>query len=145
MVVIRYSSKALSLMICLDMWNMVWRLILNIYTSCVGFEVLSVVALKTAIFCIVMSCSSVKLARRRGQQSASCWFLVWLILWPWGWRQYASPKCQLTFTGLHDVISQKIEVFIGTFYIKKVLAVNNCRYNNSVKFEIFPADLFVSQ
>jgi hypothetical protein len=34
-----------------------------------------------------------------------------LQLRPWRWRQYIPPRYQLTFTGLHGVISQKIEFF----------------------------------
>jgi hypothetical protein len=30
------------------------------------------------------------------------------------WRQHVSPKRQLTFNGLHGIISQKIELFITT-------------------------------
>jgi hypothetical protein len=42
---------------------------------------------------------------------ALCWFLAWLILWPWRWTRYVPPKRWLTFSGLHGVISQKIELF----------------------------------
>jgi hypothetical protein len=41
----------------------------------------------------------------------SCWYLARLIR-PWRWRRYISPKCQLTFSGLHGVTSQKTELFI---------------------------------
>jgi hypothetical protein len=37
--------------------------------------------------------------------SISHWFLSWLILQPWRWRHYDPPKCQLTFTRLHCVIT----------------------------------------
>jgi hypothetical protein len=40
-------------------------------------------------------------------------FLAWLILRPWRLRRHFSPKRRLTFNGLHDVISQKIELFEG--------------------------------
>jgi flagellar biosynthesis protein FliQ len=40
----------------------------------------------------------------------SCWFLAWLIPWPWRWRRHAPLKCQLTFNGLHSIISQKTEL-----------------------------------
>jgi hypothetical protein len=33
--------------------------------------------------------------------SASCWYLVWLILRPWRWRLHVPPKFRLTFKGLH--------------------------------------------
>jgi hypothetical protein len=37
--------------------------------------------------------------------SASRWFLVWLVLRPWGWRRHVPPKRRLAFNGLHGVIS----------------------------------------
>jgi hypothetical protein len=40
------------------------------------------------------------------------WFLVWLIILPWRWRQYVHPKLRLTFNELHGAISQKTELFI---------------------------------
>jgi hypothetical protein len=33
---------------------------------------------------------------------------------PWRWRPHASPKRRLIFIDLHEVISQKIEIFITT-------------------------------
>jgi transposase len=45
-------------------------------------------------------------------ESASCWFLAWLILQSWRWRQYVPPKHSLTLNVLHGVISQKTETFI---------------------------------
>jgi hypothetical protein len=38
------------------------------------------------------------------------WFLAWFILRPWRWRRHISPKCLLTFNGLHCVVTQKIEL-----------------------------------
>jgi hypothetical protein len=46
---------------------------------------------------------------------ASCWFLAWLILWPWRWRQQVHPKCWLTFNRLLDIISQETELFLSIF------------------------------
>jgi hypothetical protein len=43
---------------------------------------------------------------------ASCLPLAWLILRPWAWKKYVSLKRLLTFNGLHDIISQKIELKI---------------------------------
>jgi hypothetical protein len=40
-----------------------------------------------------------------------------LILRPWRWRQYAPPKLQLTFHGLHGVVSQKTALFITKSFI----------------------------
>jgi hypothetical protein len=44
----------------------------------------------------------------------SCWFHTWLILWPWRLSKHIPPKCFLTFSGLHSIISQKIGLFITT-------------------------------
>jgi hypothetical protein len=44
----------------------------------------------------------------------SCWFLAWLTLQSLRWRRYIPPKCQLTITGLHDVISQKENSLVTT-------------------------------
>jgi hypothetical protein len=43
----------------------------------------------------------------------SHWFLAWLILSPWRWKQRAPPKRRLTFNGLYGVIYQKTELFIS--------------------------------
>jgi hypothetical protein len=42
----------------------------------------------------------------------ACWFLAWLIHRTWRWRRHVPSKCQLTFNGLHGVISEKIKPFI---------------------------------
>jgi hypothetical protein len=42
--------------------------------------------------------------------SALCRFLAWLTLQPCRWRQYVPLKDWLTFTGLHSIISQNIEL-----------------------------------
>jgi hypothetical protein len=39
---------------------------------------------------------------------------AWLTLRFWWWRQYIFLKCQLTFTGLHVIISRKMERFTTT-------------------------------
>jgi hypothetical protein len=44
----------------------------------------------------------------------SCWFLAWLTLQPWRWRRHVPLKCQLTYNGLHGIISQKTEFLIIT-------------------------------
>jgi hypothetical protein len=43
----------------------------------------------------------------------SHWFLARLILQPWRWRRHVPPKRRLTFSRLHSVISQKIELFVS--------------------------------
>jgi hypothetical protein len=44
----------------------------------------------------------------------SGWFLAWLTLRYWRWRRHVSTKHRLTFTVLHSIISQKIELFRTT-------------------------------
>jgi hypothetical protein len=56
-----------------------------------------VVGIKSSIFCFL---------------PASHWFLAWLILRSWRWRQHVPLKHQLSLNGLHDIISKKIELFI---------------------------------
>jgi hypothetical protein len=40
--------------------------------------------------------------------------LLGLFFRPWRLRRYVPPKRRLTFNGLHDVISQKVVLFITT-------------------------------
>jgi hypothetical protein len=40
-----------------------------------------------------------------------CHVILWLTLQPWRWRRHILQKRLLTFSGLHDVISQKVELF----------------------------------
>jgi hypothetical protein len=47
-------------------------------------------------------------------QSTFWRFLAWLLLQPWSWLQYDSLTHQLTFTGLHGVISHNTELFVDT-------------------------------
>jgi hypothetical protein len=56
--------------------------------------------------------------------SASCWFLVWLIIWPWNWRRYFTPKRQLIFNGAYGVISQNVLLIF--------LCLSSCRPNSSI-------------
>jgi hypothetical protein len=56
---------------------------------------------------------------------ASPWFLVWLTLRPWRWKWRVSVKCQLTFNGLHHIISQNTEIFIPTA-VKTSNSTINC-------------------
>jgi hypothetical protein len=49
----------------------------------------------------------------------SCRFLAWHTLPPRRWRQCITVKCQLTFNGLHSLISQKIQTFIVFVYHSK--------------------------
>jgi hypothetical protein len=58
---------------------------------------------------------------------ASRWFVAWSILRPWRWTRHVPPKRWLTFNGLHDVISQKRELFI----------TNSVRASNPTEFTCF--------
>jgi hypothetical protein len=101
-----------------------------------SFFFLQTSMLKSSVFWDTTPCSPLKLNRRFGgicclhlqgrrisparnqhestwQAELSCWFHAWLIR-AWRWRQHVHPKVQLTFNGLHGVISQKIELFITT-------------------------------
>jgi hypothetical protein len=46
---------------------------------------------------------------------ASCWFLAWLIFWPWRWRRHVHPKRRLIFNGLHGITFQKTELINNIF------------------------------
>jgi hypothetical protein len=46
----------------------------------------------------------------------SQWFLAQLTLWPWRWRQCVSLKRQLTYNGLHGIISQKTKLITWLNY-----------------------------
>jgi hypothetical protein len=43
---------------------------------------------------------------------ASYCFLIWLTPGSWRWRRYVPPKCQMTFTGLQGVVSQKVYIHV---------------------------------
>jgi hypothetical protein len=75
--------------------------------------------------CITLQCGRRSGARnhlgsrwqaKKAQPCFSCnqvsrWFLSRVILELWRWRRHIPPKHLLTFNGLHEVISQKIELF----------------------------------
>jgi hypothetical protein len=89
----------------------------------VGFGVLTAVVMKSSIFWDTTPRSPFKANRSfggifrlhfQGRRIsllclilASHWFLPWIILRPWRWRQHVPPELQLTFNELHGVISQK--------------------------------------
>jgi hypothetical protein len=88
----------------------------------VGFEVLTVVIMKSTIFWVITPCSPLKVNPRFGGtyrlhlQGRVChlllrWFLAQLNFRPWRWRQYIPPKRRLTLNGLHGVISQEMVLF----------------------------------
>jgi hypothetical protein len=47
----------------------------------------------------------------------SPWFFLFTLL-PWRWRQNIPPKRRLTFSGLHGLIPQKIDLFRWYVYYK---------------------------
>jgi hypothetical protein len=67
-------------------------------------------------------CGPLKVSRRfRGTYRLhllSHWCRSPRILLPWRWRWYVTPKCGLTFNGLHSVISRKIALFNFKVIIK---------------------------
>jgi hypothetical protein len=84
---------------------------------------LTAVVTKSSILWDTTPCSQLKVNRRFGGTRRlrlygrallpTClrWLPTWLILRPWRWRRLVLPKYQLTFNGLHGVISQKIVLF----------------------------------
>jgi hypothetical protein len=88
--------------------------------------------MKGSIFWDITPCSPLKVKRRFGGthrlhlqdrricqarnkheagRKQSC---DWPILWSWRWRRYVPPKRRLAFNELHDILSQKTELFITT-------------------------------
>jgi hypothetical protein len=68
----------------------------------------------------------------RACHQLSWWILARLILWPWRWRRYVPPKRQLTFSRLHNVISQKIVLFITTAVRTSSPTTLLCFFHNDV-------------
>jgi hypothetical protein len=69
-------------------------------------------------WCFEGTCRFRLQGRRISQAGFACylllrWFHTCLILRPWRWRPHVSPKRRFNFSGLHGVISQKIELFIS--------------------------------
>jgi hypothetical protein len=80
----------------------------------VGFEVLTAVVMKSSIVWDTKPYTPLTVSDVSKEQAllpASCWCLAWFTLHPRRWRQHVPPKCQLTFTGLPGVTSQKTELF----------------------------------
>jgi hypothetical protein len=89
------------------------------------------VVMKHSIFWNIKPCTSGKVNRRFGgacRLHRQVWkvsqtsnqheaillfvcFITWLTLQTWGWRPHVPPKTRLIFTGLHGIMSQKIELF----------------------------------
>jgi hypothetical protein len=79
--------------------------------------------MSTSIFWDISPFSPLKVSC--AYQLLSRWFLPWLILGLWRWRRHFPPKRLLTFSGLHGVISYKIELFIfDSVAVKFILYVS---------------------
>jgi hypothetical protein len=50
---------------------------------------------------------------------ASCWFLAWLILWPWRCTRHVPPKRQLAFKSLYGLIFQNAELVVMVLVLCK--------------------------
>jgi hypothetical protein len=77
----------------------------------VGFQVFTAVVMKSNTCWDVTPCSPSKVSRRFGgtyRQLVSCTD----DFWSWRWRRYIPPNHRFTFSGLHGVISQKLELLI---------------------------------
>jgi hypothetical protein len=70
------------------------------------------------IYCDLMPGSPLKAL----SSVASWWFLASLILQPWRWRRYISPKRRLIFNWLRGLVSQKIEIFNQNLFIQRTAA-----------------------
>jgi hypothetical protein len=96
-------------------WSLYWG---RYESAFVGSKVLTPVVMKSSVVWDIKSCSPLKVNRSFGETGsevillpASRWFLACIILRPWRWKLYFPPKHRLTFSELHGVISQKIELF----------------------------------
>jgi hypothetical protein len=84
----------------------------GLHMTNVGFDILTVVTMKSPIFWNVGLYSLVEAHRYwLCFPPTSWWLLGWLILQPWKWRQYVPSKLWWTSTRLYDVTSQKIVLF----------------------------------
>jgi hypothetical protein len=78
----------------------------------VGSEVCTDVT-KSPIFCDITPIYTLKINQLEVDSLLSalwCWFLAWLILRPWRWRQQIPLKRLLIFNWLYGVIPQKTEL-----------------------------------
>jgi hypothetical protein len=86
-----------------------------VHYTCVRFEVLTAVVMKSTIFWDITPCSPLKVNRHFGGTYChflSLWFLAWLIFRPWRWRRHIPRKRRLTFNGQNGVISLNLVLFI---------------------------------
>jgi hypothetical protein len=96
-------------------------------TRHVGFEVCTLIVTKNTVFWDIMLFSALEVSWHvrgkyylylQGQRISrarnhllSCCYLARLIFRPWRWRRYALPRCLLTLSRLHGVVSCKTVLF----------------------------------
>jgi hypothetical protein len=92
----------------------------NLWQCSIGSEVLKAVVIKRSVFWNITPCNLLEVNRRfgrtcrlhlQGRHLLSRRFLAGHIRWHWRWR-YVHPKRQLTFSGLHGVVSQKLGILL---------------------------------
>jgi hypothetical protein len=84
------------------------------YTGYVGFEVLTVMTYEEHGLLFLTERSMQQAQHFRGTYrdlTCFCWLLIWLILWPWRWKQYVPLKYK-AHSKLHSVTTQKIILYI---------------------------------
>jgi hypothetical protein len=89
----------------------------HLIINCSSHSVLTPSSIEELYFLSIILCSPLKVSchfRRTCHlhllaYTASRQFLVWFTLQPWRGRQHVPPKCQLTFSGLHGIISRKVK------------------------------------
>jgi hypothetical protein len=87
-----------------------WRKTEKAFHS-VRFEVLTPMIMKSSVFLDMTPCSMLKINWHFCLVLALWWYLACLIFHPWRWSLHVTLKHWLIFIGLHNVISQKIELF----------------------------------
>jgi hypothetical protein len=101
----------------------------------VGFEVLTAVVMNSSLFLDITPWNPLKVNQSSACHLRHAGFLLGLLFLPWRWKRHVSPKRQLTFNGLHGVISQKIKLFKSVFMYKhSLLAVNQKLSSYSFNF-----------
>jgi hypothetical protein len=110
----------------------------TIYKDHVGFEVLTALVTNSSIIREKTSCSPLEVNRRFGwtcrlhlqgrrirearsqrESMRQAEGLLGLFIQFWRWTRHVPPKRRLTFNGLHDIISQRIEFFIEITSLNK--------------------------
>jgi hypothetical protein len=123
-------------------------------------------AISGSVFCDIMLRSMLKFNGRFGgfrclhlqglrkvkqKKQAPCWFLAWLILRLWRWKRHVLPARRFTSSRLHEIISQKIELFTTisvrtsspTWFYCRSREIDSCNYNSDVSaiWHSFPQNI----